>query len=202
MFQVVFFFETVPDDSSNGCPASLSQSVTLDSIHAGANSKQEFTGRYAQTHRYPNIEKLTVPPSINKTGHSDSVSDNYGKMSISGNDNKGGAFNIARGVGTGVCYTDGPCMAGESESAHRRQIPPSSQSYPDQLSNRPTHAMKSNRQAYIEPSGGARRAQTLLQVESDSSLVSMENASVGEPEDNFSDSDTDNEWEGCEVTVV
>lgn len=206
LLQVVLFFETVPDgsdvlDASNGSAGPVSHSVTFDSIHS---PKPDFTGRYAQTHRYTNIQNVKVPTSISTDKKSDQLGDSFSKSS-----NNGRFVNSVRGGAHTMNYADHTAVA--EDNVHGRLPPPTSQSVPDQLSLRQGQSgnYKSNRQAYFDDNKpanllqvGDRRAQTLLPVESDSSLDKLESVSVGEPEDNFSDTDTDDEWEGCEVTVV
>lgn len=184
--QVVLFFETVQDDSeiidnttNNGCPGSVSHSRTIETLHPNQNSRtQQFPGRYAETHRYKNISGVSVP-SINPGKNADSVSDSYARLNLSGKSQQSGGSNTMN----------------ENVDGRRQQMPPTSQSVPNFTGQLKSPQAGGKRQGFVENN-------TLMPVPSDSSLASYDTASMNDPEDNFSDTDTDDEWEGCEITAV
>ena len=90
-----------------------------------------------------------------------------------------------------------------SDSARTVQPPPSSLSVPEfnQVERRQSPGAKGNRHVKGSPSGD--RRYVFPYTDSDNSLVSFEaeRTCESDPED-FSDTDTDNEWEAGEVTAV
>lgn len=97
----------------------------------------------------------------------------------------------------------------DSDIKPQRPFPPSSQSVPELATLEvpvcladPHRLHKHSRQCKVSPVGERRQGRVLQQVPSDSSLKNSDLPSTGESDDDFSESETDDEWDGCEVTSV
>lgn len=173
----------------------------MDNIHPSVSvgqNKKEFTGRYAQTHHFSNIKGVSVPPGVSPKN----VTDQFPRMHLSDNNEGTGVpgNTHSKSGSTGHYYL------GSDSIDCPRTLPSSSHSAPDLADEHAFTARhnvnkqvnRQDRQAIIE--GGKKNC--LTPVESENSLTSYDTASVGDMEDDFSDTDTDDEWAGCDVTAV
>lgn len=172
----------------------------MDNIHPSVSvgqNRKEFPGRYAQTHHFSNIKGVLVPPGVSPRN----VADQLPKMHISDDTGTGVPGNThSKSGSTGHYYL------GSDSTDFQRSLPSSSHSAPD-LADEHAFTVRQNvnkqvnrqdRQAIIEGS----KKNCLTPVESENSLTSYDTASVGDMEEDFSDTDTDDEWAGCDVTAV
>lgn len=183
LFQVVFYFEYPIEGTYINNPNCVNRSKTEDSLHSSKRS-------VAKNGSASNGSIIPVAGKPNMKV--DSQVDGMSRLHV----------------------TESEPHTGLTDVSNQTCPPPTSQSVPElskieggsTLANAQKHlhvTNRSNKSTRLSPTGD-RRGRYLPYTNSENSLGNSDMASTGESEaeDNFSDSDTDDEWDGCEVTAV
>lgn len=173
---MVFFFETISDDIlGNG---SLPHGLTTDGIYPASSR-----GRESNVAAYQKLNDLAKK--------------DQGKFSNVVEDLSGLT------VGSDAVWTVGP--TDNHVAANGRSFPPSSQSMTQFNELNDPHLTVHRRNPGSKPGLGKtspavdRRGNVLHAAESDLSIATMDSI---EQEEDFSDSETDDEWTGCDVSAI
>lgn len=162
---------------------------------------------------------INNPNCVNRSQTDDSLYTGTRPTARNGNSSNGSITRIAdgpTGPPTGpmsrlwVAGNDPHCSC--NDFSNQKLAPPTSQSVPELLSkvdkagaldNAHRHLQVApNKHPRVSPTGDRRARYVPPNANSDTGVGQNDTASAEESDDNFSDSDTDDEWDGCEVTAV